>query len=80
VIDERHRKGTLLELLVDNAEDYQRSNECDSQLFRVIRPKGCASAFTMVLSGGIAAPHCLFSVPSLDSPQNPLLVSRFLLS
>lgn len=34
--DERKRRQTLLELLVDTAEQYQRDLECDRELFQVI--------------------------------------------
>src|SRR5258708_22096189 len=34
--DERKRHRTLLELLVDTAEQYQQELECDRELFRVI--------------------------------------------
>lgn len=34
--DERKRRQTLLELLVDTAEQYQRDLECERELFQVI--------------------------------------------
>ncbi|CAD6528730.1 hypothetical protein [Paraburkholderia metrosideri] len=34
--DERRRRQTLLELLVDTAEQYQQDLECDRELFQVI--------------------------------------------
>lgn len=34
--DERKRRQTLLELLVDTAEQYQQELECDRELFQVI--------------------------------------------
>ncbi|MFM0044571.1 hypothetical protein [Paraburkholderia sediminicola] len=34
--DERRRQRTLLELLVDTAEQYQRELECDRELYQVI--------------------------------------------
>ncbi|CAE6746111.1 hypothetical protein [Paraburkholderia haematera] len=34
--DERRRQQTLLELLVDTAEQYQRELECDRELYQVI--------------------------------------------
>ncbi|CAH2900093.1 MAG: FIG00459084: hypothetical protein [uncultured Paraburkholderia sp.] len=34
--DERHRRQTMLELLVDTAEQYQRELECDRELYQVI--------------------------------------------
>ena len=34
--DERKRRQTLLELLVDTAEQYQQGLECDRELFQVI--------------------------------------------
>jgi hypothetical protein len=34
--DERKRRQTLLELLVDTAEQYQQDLECDRELFQVI--------------------------------------------
>ncbi len=34
--DERKRQRTLLELLVDTAEQYQQSLECDRELYQVI--------------------------------------------
>jgi hypothetical protein len=34
--DERKRRHTLLELLVDTAEQYQQDLECDRELFQVI--------------------------------------------
>ncbi|NKJ50291.1 hypothetical protein CIC12_26925 [Burkholderia sp. SG-MS1] len=34
--EERAQQRTLLQLLVDTGEVYQRSNECDSQLFQII--------------------------------------------
>jgi len=36
--DERRRRQTLLELLVDTAEQYQQDLECDRELFQVIAP------------------------------------------
>jgi hypothetical protein len=34
--DERRRQQTMLELLVDTAEQYQRELECDRELYQVI--------------------------------------------
>jgi len=34
--DERRRQQTMLELLVDTAEQYQRELECDAELYQVI--------------------------------------------
>ena len=36
--DERRRRQTLLELLLDTAEQYQQELECDRELFQVIAP------------------------------------------
>ncbi|NML35184.1 hypothetical protein [Paraburkholderia antibiotica] len=48
--DERRRRQTLLELLVDTAEEYQLELECDRELFQVIAldakgvPRSCITA------------------------------------
>jgi hypothetical protein len=34
--DQRHSQRNLLELFVDTAEDYQRTQECEVELFKVI--------------------------------------------
>jgi hypothetical protein len=34
--DQRHSQRNLLELFVDTAEDYQRTQECEVELFQVI--------------------------------------------
>jgi hypothetical protein len=35
-LEERRRRQTLLELLVDKAEEYQQELECDRELYQVI--------------------------------------------
>jgi hypothetical protein len=34
--EERHKQRTLLQLMVDTGEDYQRNNESDHDLFQII--------------------------------------------